>query len=566
MLADHFSKFLSREHRVENHQLDTLFADLSRAVDAGSSCLNLAEYFAHQELDEQHTREALACDKDGSAVSSGAGFSPLVLAEDRLYLRRYYHFESQLAAKLRSFSQQDSTSALDVETALLDKLFPPLDGEVDYQRKAAELAMKSRLTIISGGPGTGKTTTVVKILTLLKSAAAFTSPEQVMILAPTGKAADRLRQSILSGINYIQATGEISSTLLDQLPSETATIHRALGYRPGKLEFRHGANHPLQTQLVIIDEASMVDLPLMKRLLDAIPDNARIIMLGDQHQLSSIQVGTVLADLMAAAEDGSSCVSANCVTLQKSYRTSGPVKACCEAIRDGEANEAWDTVLAGNTNDAGSISHEKVPHQLISKLTPWVKKFWLPVIQDTSLLPAEKLDLIDQFRILTPIHRGPYGVAAVNAAVDRALYQAGINTEREWYAGRSIIIGQNDHQLGLYNGDTGLCLPDPTKPGKFMIVLRSADGVRTIDPARLPKHQTAWALTIHRTQGSEYNNILMIVPPVDDFPMLSRELMYTGLSRAKNHAHLWTSERHFKFAIEQKVNRASGLAPMLQID
>lgn len=549
MLAKHFSDFLSKRHQPASRDFASLIERLSEAVEAGSSCLDLRSHKKHS-LEDWNA--ILATDADSSTVASPGGNSPLILTDEgRLYLQRYYLHEKGIFGKVQQWLSQPVDKVGASTKKLYQQYFP--DSEGDDQALAAMTALQRRFTIISGGPGTGKTTTVLKVLLLLREQGYFSDPSDCLLLAPTGKAADRLRQSILGGISQLEM-------LPIDLPTEAATIHRALGFRPGSIEFRHNADNPLSAKVVVIDESSMVDLPLMHRLLDAISDDARIILLGDKNQLASVQVGTVLSDFMEAAEAGDCLLSKSTITLQKSFRTQGPINAACAHIRDGDADAAWETVLASPKDVTGATVFQALPSRLRNALTPFVETHWLPILKNSELSAAEKIKGIDNFRILTPTHKGPYGIAAINQAVEQILASHGIDTQQVWYPGRSVLVQHNDHSLGIYNGDTGLTGTDAE--GNPSVSFAGAEGTRSFSPARIPEVHTAWALTIHRTQGSEYQHILLVIPPVEDSPILSRELLYTGLSRAKKSATLWCTEQSFKQTVGSTVQRASGLSAM----
>lgn len=549
MLAKHFSDFISKRHQPVSQDFSCLVEQLCEAVEAGSSCLDL---HANKKYSLENWQTILATDTKDSTVSSPGGSSPLILtSEGRLYLQRYYLHEKAIYEKVQQWLSQPVDKVSACTQKLYQQYFPVSEG--DDQARAAMAALQRRFIIISGGPGTGKTTTVLKVLLLLREQGYFSDPNDCLLLAPTGKAADRLRQSILGGISQLEM-------LPIDLPTEAATIHRALGFKPSSIEFRHNANNPLSAKVVVIDESSMVDLPLMHRLLDAISDDARIILLGDKNQLASVQVGTVLSDFMEAAATGSNLLSNSTITLQKSFRTQGPINAACAHIRDGDAESAWQTVLDSPKEVTGATVFQALPSRLRHALTPFVERHWLPLLKNSELSIAEKLKRIDNFRILTPTHKGPYGIAAINQTVELILASHGIDTQQVWYPGRSVLVQHNDHSLGIYNGDTGLTGIDAE--GCPNVSFTGADGTRSFPPARIPEVETAWALTIHRTQGSEYEHILLVIPPVDDSPILSRELLYTGLSRAKQSATLWCTQQSFKQTVASTVQRASGLASM----
>jgi len=563
MLSHPFSQFIAHHHGSNEPAFKKLVRHLCELTESGSSCLDLKD---EDTLSFKEWQKILRRDQPESAVSSPGGNTPLILTDNgQLYLQRYYLHEKKVFEIINRASRQPKTEISETSLQTINSLLG--DPKTNDQAKAAVSALENRLTIISGGPGTGKTTTVVSILELLRESGHYTSPTDCLLLAPTGKAADRLRQSILGGLARLNIDPE-------HFPTETSTIHRALGYRPNSIEFRHHAKNPLHARVVVVDESSMVALPLMARLLDAIPEDASIILLGDKNQLSSVEVGTVLSDLMQASQSKPSNdhpIRDCAVTLHTSYRTMGAINAACEAIRDGQSKKAWKVIQSSSESPEfeGTITQELPPPNLRRALSDFVNQHWLPVLQNASLSPAEKIQQIDQFRILTPTHKGIYGVESINHTIDQILLTHGIQMRDVWYAGRSVIIQKNDYPMGIYNGDIGLTLEDDAENNSTLkVYFKSGEELKSFSPALLPECATAWALTIHRTQGSEYDHILLIIPPKpksnQDSKILSRELLYTGLSRAKQSATIWCSEESLKQTIETTVQRASGLSRMFK--
>jgi len=563
MLSHSFSQFLATQHRPSHPDFQELVKELCELTENGSSCLDLTKQEKHSLAE---WKNILQCDQNGSAVGSPGTHTPLILTpNDKLFLQRYHLHETNVFNAIDHAAQSESGELTAEMRSRVEALFKTING--NDQAAAALSALKNRLTIISGGPGTGKTTTVVDILQLLREFGHFSLPSDCLLLAPTGKAADRLRQSIINGLNDKKRP-------TDDFPTDTATIHRALGWVPGSIEFRHHAGNPLNAKVVVIDETSMVDLPLMARLLDAIPNTAKIILLGDKNQLSSIDVGTVLNDLMDASDQTTHPITQCSVTLRKSWRTTGAINDACAAIRDGHSADAWEIITkSSNTASSadspvpGAIIQQSPPANLHAAITTFVESYWLPVIQNEQLTPLEKIQQIDQFRILTPTHKGLYGVLSINQIVDKILAAHGIPQRDIWYPGRSVIVQSNDYSLGIYNGDIGLTLQDENNPEAIKVCFQSGDDIQQIAPALLPECATAWALTIHRTQGSEYNHILLIIPPNhgdQQSKILSRELLYTGLSRAKQSATLWCTEETLTQTINTTVQRASGLSDMFR--
>jgi exodeoxyribonuclease V alpha subunit len=567
MIATHFARFLSQWHEPRHDDFFRLVESLSVAVENGSSCLDLNNV---EDLTKAQCQGILACDRDGSAVGSPGRSSPLILTpEGRLYLQRYYLHEKKIFDALDARARQDAEP---VPRDLLKRVSEAFGCVEDNDQAAAALcALRQRVTILSGGPGTGKTYTAARILRLLRERGAFDHAADCLLLAPTGKAAERLRQSIESALKGDDDT---------ELPRKTATIHRALGYRHGSIEFLHNVDNPLAARVVIVDETSMVSLPLMARLLDALRPDARLILLGDKNQLASIQVGTVLADLMEIADSGSHPLAKCAVTLRKSHRNQGSIHRACEAIRSGDADKAWQEITGSAADAEGAIVHDLPPDNVEAAIGQFVNRHWLPALRDRSLTPLQKLRAIDRFRILTPTHQGRFGVEAINRIVERFLAANAMSVTGTWFHGRSIIVQRNDYGLNIFNGDTGLALESGN--GKLAVCFagssRSEDGpsvvndqhdrqenetaeecYRQVTPARLPEVKSAWALTIHRTQGSEYDEILLIIPPTRDSKILSRELLYTGLSRARTKATLWCDEAGLRDTVATTVRRASGL-------
>lgn len=518
------------------------------ALEMGSSCCDISQL----DIPLDQALNALACDKPGSVVGSLNSNNPLILNDQHLlYLQRYSLYEAEISTKIKALlNDKTNLPDADLEPQLKD-LFGELAG--NDQAIAAYRAIQYNFSIISGGPGTGKTTTVLNILKLLQQNKVFSYADDVLLIAPTGKAADRLRQSIESGLR----DRGIDST---DFPTKTSTIHRALGYRHSSIEFRHSEDFPLSAKVVIVDETSMVDMTLMAKLLRAIQLGTKVILLGDKHQLASVDVGSVLGDLIAISEIPDSPLHPVVTTLSKSFRTQGAIQKACEAVKGGDAELAWNIVVESNNSETvndGDIHLADLPNHLSTALRSMVKTHWIPHLKNAQLSPEEKLRATDSFRILCPTHAGPYGLEAINAAVESILKSEGIDTSDHWYDGRSVIVQKNDNSMGIFNGDTGLTLRENDET---IVFFNSAEGVRSIVPALLPEVKTAWALTIHRTQGSEYNHILIILPPgSEQHQFTSRELLYTGLSRAKKSATIWTSKDTFQKAVNQQVSRASGM-------
>ncbi len=507
----------------------------SRARAEGNICVTLAEI---AETEGAPSVASLRKKLRASGIVGAPGeFAPLILdTQERLYLRRYWEYEQQLAQAILSRTVTSAAAA---------------KGETDLQQIAATKAVSSAFTVITGGPGTGKTWTVMKILSLLRAQPGG-DKLQVKLAAPTGKAAARLTETIRTVDDKLAAT----------------TIHRLLGYLPGSPYFRHDAGHPLNADVVIVDEASMVDLALMAKLVAAVPPRARLILLGDRDQLASVEAGNVLADICAAAESArpNDPLRGAVVALRRNYRfaEAGGIFRLSTAINSGNADAALAT-LQESAN--GAVQWEPLPKapRLASILLARVNAGFRPFLETDD--PEKALKILQQFRILCAVRHGACGIENLNAAAEEILAESGLLAPRRgWYRGQPIMITQNDYNLALFNGDSGIILPDAEDGGELRAFFLSAEGrLRRFLPSRLPVHETAFAITVHKSQGSEFGRVLLILPESDS-PVLTRELLYTGLTRARDHAEIWASETILRAAIAKRVARTSGLRDALGLD
>ncbi|MFM1770067.1 MAG: hypothetical protein RJA22_2596 [Verrucomicrobiota bacterium] len=539
-------------------------------------------------------------------VGAPGEFKPLVLdAAGRLYLHRYWEHESRLAATLRQMAAETPAGpAPDLrllgdglrryfpanETAAGQPRLPDADPTgPDWQQVAAFAALRRRLCVISGGPGTGKTHTVVVLLALLLEQAGE-RPLRLALAAPTGKAAARLQESI----QRLSQSLAIPETVRARLPAEASTVHRLLGAIPGQADFRHRADNPLALDVLVVDEASMVDLALMARLFDALPPHARVVLVGDKDQLASVEAGAVLGDLCSghrpeysegfaadywAATGQSVPVAAagpapapplrdGIVQLQRNRRfTAGSgLLALSQAVNDGDAKAALQHLRGG-----AGLAAVPVPPAAPAKVKAALRDAVIAGYREaiTARDPAAALAALGKFRILAALRHGPHGVETLNALVTDILEEAGlIQRSGPWFAGRPILITENDHAQRLFNGDMGVALPAPDAGevaggAGFRVHFQGADGtLRDLAPARLPRHETAFALTVHKSQGSEFNRVLLILPGQDS-PVLTRELIYTGITRARDEVTVWLEETVFRGAVGRQVRRASGLRDAL---
>jgi exodeoxyribonuclease V alpha subunit len=592
-LDRHFARFMLRLADGAEPALGLAAALVSRQAGRGHVCLDLAES-AGQPLaavvpeiavtarcpDLAHWLRLL---RESKVVGQQGDFTPLVLDGARLYLHRYWEYEQEVAAGLlhRARSRLAAPQPVRLRTAL-DRLFPDrAEGEMDWQRAAAAVCALRQLCIISGGPGTGKTHTVVRIMALLQELAA---PDALRIglAAPTGKAAGRLQEAI----RLAKSDLDLAPEILAAIPDEAKTIHRLLGVRRGSPAFRHHRANPLSLDILIVDEASMVDLALMAKLLRALPAGARLVLLGDKDQLASVEAGAVLGDLCGGStvsrfsselagqltdlgfrevpvgEQGGAELTDCLVLLAKSYRfhPDSGIGRLARAVNAGAIDEAVASLADAST--ASEVCWRPEAGQESSDLAERIIAGYRPYLQASS--PEAAFAVFDSFRVLTPHRQGKTGTTSLNGWIEQLLNAARLirpDREGSWYAGRPVLITSNNYSLGLYNGDIGLTLPDDS--GRLRVFFPAgAGGFRAVSPARLSGHETAYALTVHKSQGSEFEQVLLLLPEQSS-PVLTRELVYTALTRARSRFELWGGEAVLRTAVAEQTKRSSGLRDLL---
>ena len=500
--------------------------------------------------------------------------SPLVLTQDlqgaRLYLRRAWTAEQAIRQNIAQRLALSCDALPDLQHRL-DDLFPQTQNtEPDRQRLACEVAAQNRITLITGGPGTGKTTTVVKLLSLLVGT---TSRElRIHLAAPTGKAAARLTESISNAL--IQMPVDVQA----RIPTQAQTLHRLL-------HSHSQTNHmpQLATDVVVVDEASMVDLEMMARLLQAVPPTARLILLGDKDQLASVEAGAVMSQLCTGT-----LLRQQTVTLLHSHRFDAKsgigqwARAVNADVADNttvlkalwKAAPDWLTTLPLQQSIEGDATEPDVTRlQLTSASDPKLAvglrygwRHWLSLLEAhrpskaTALTPcsnAQALALLHaftEFCVLCAVREGPLGVTQLNTHVEHAL---GLG-QSTWYSGRPVMVTRNDYALELMNGDIGLCLPGPD--GVLRVAFPAVEGgVRWVMPSRLDNVETVFAMTVHKSQGSEFAHVLLVIP-AQESPVLTRELVYTGLTRAKKRLTLWAPQLGVLWnGCARRVLRSGGL-------
>ncbi len=555
--------------------LEATVARLCQALRAGHSCLPLDALAGQSLLDEASVavfrfpeeaelRQELS---ESSAVSivepidpEPHEFRPVVFDGTRLYLRRYFDQELGIARGIARLALDGAFSVSPELEQRISAYFPASGGRSDRQRDAVARSLRLRASLITGGPGTGKTTTVVKVLALAIERALGAGRElQIGLLAPTGKASERLLRATWSAAERLDLPSEVRA----RLPQESKTIHRALGVIPGvKTRFRHTQQDPLPFDLLVVDEASMIDQALMNRLVDAIRPSAQLLLLGDADQLASVDAGSVLSELALAADTlgDQASFSFGISRLTESYRFSGAseIMDLATGFRLGQ-REKIEGALGGAGGQVARFeaSDLRVPRQS-AEFRRWLEARVRESLQIGSA--EEALAQLERFQVLCALRSGPWGAEGVNEWV-RSLAQGILRTRVEGvnYPGRRVMVVENEPRVGLYNGDVGILWP--TARGVLEAHFPGDTGhKRTFSLAELPAHEDAFAITIHKSQGSEYDEVALVVPPDASSALLTRELLYTGVTRARSRVRLLGSLAVLSEAASRRVERHSGLA------
>ena len=629
-----FARFIAERDPLAEPRLLLMAALASRQLGDGHPCLDL------QALDALAAEHAWPTAWLGhldvtppapSPVLAGAdglpANAPLVWDRHRLYLRRYWQYEGSVAdgivARLR-----DHVAPNDDLHAELQRLFPTAENaSINWPRVACALAVRGAFSVIAGGPGTGKTTTVVRLLGLLQTLhlREQTSPLRMRLAAPTGKAAARLNASIAKQIARLNVAEHVRAAI----PLEVETLHRLLGARPDSRRYAHNRQHPLHVDVLVIDEASMIDLEMMAAVLDALPPHARLILLGDKDQLSSVEAGAVLGDLGRRADQahysdttatwlqhtGGDDVSAfvrddaqpldqHIAMLRDSHRfdAASGIGRLAAAVNAGYAEDvrallgsrssdiAWlasdaaDTPIASIAMNGDADRFDTSP----SGDAPQGFRFYLDRLRQQR--PArdgdyaahqswahDVLDAFNHFQVLCAVRQGAAGTERLNRDIAARLLSAGlIESDRGWYEGRPVMMTRNDYSLGLMNGDVGISLRMPgsdgaprlyvafpmTRGSRFVDAQDDGALVRCVLPSRLGDVETVFAMTVHKSQGSEFEHTALVLPE-DASPILTRELLYTGITRARRWLSLIGTQASIEQALAQRTRRYSGLAERL---
>ncbi|GLQ96519.1 exodeoxyribonuclease V subunit alpha [Dyella mobilis] len=630
-----FARFLAERDAQVEPRLLVMAALASRLLGDGHPCLDLqaldvlgAEYdwpTAWIELARgTPTPSPLLAGPDGLPAPA-----PLVLDRHRLYLRRYWRYECNVARGILTRLHTDETPVEGLRGELQRLFAATPDDAVDWPRVACALAARGAFSVITGGPGTGKTTTVVRLLGLLQTLhlREQSKPLRIRLAAPTGKAAARLNTSIARQIAQL----DVDESVRAAIPMEVETLHRLLGARPDSRHYAYNQRHPLHLDVLVVDEASMIDLEMMAAVLDALPPRARLILLGDKDQLSSVEAGAVLGDLGRRAEqahygastaawlrdtsgddvsafvrDDATPLDQHVAMLRDSHRfdAASGIGRLAAAVNAGDARGvhallasrstdiAWlpdgaaDTPLAVIATEGDADRFASAP----SGDAPRGFRFYLDRLQQLRPLAQadhaiyqhwahQVLDAFNHFQLLCAVRQGPAGTEQLNREIAAKLYASGlIETDRGWYEGRPVMMTHNDYSLGLMNGDVGITLRMPATDGTLRLYAAfpltrgassradeaSEDVVRCVLPSRLGEVETVYAMTVHKSQGSEFEHTALVLPE-EASPILTRELLYTGITRARRWLSLIGTPASLEQALAQRTRRYSGLAERLDL-
>ena len=487
--------------------------------------------------------------------------TPLILDGSLLYLDRYWDYQARLIEAIR---QRLKAVSLPVDNAKLEESLDRLFSSAgpDDQRDAARTALNQHITFVIGGPGTGKTTTVKRILALLLEQTPKPEALKIALMAPTGKAAARLRDSIIEGLEHLP----ISETIRAAMPHQASTIHRSLGPRPRQpTRFRHDPDNPLNLDVVVVDEASMVDLALMVKLLEALSPSCKVILLGDANQLQSVEAGAVLGDICRAQMPELVC------ELSTTYRfgSDSGIGSLSRSIQRGAKAQSL-AYLQGKTREGGidgayedlqwietdaradSGWEAQLESLVVSALRPCIEASHQGAF-------ADALKRLDDLRILCAHRRGRRGVSGINSVIERWLRRRGlIAAQGEYYVGRPLMIQRNDHLLGLYNGDVGVVVRVNSEEALVAFSAANEEGYRVIPVSRIPAHETVFAMTIHKSQGSQLSHAVVMLPERGS-RLLTRELLYTAVTRARRRVTLVGSADVLEQALVESLPRTSGI-------
>jgi exodeoxyribonuclease V alpha subunit len=587
-------KFLSAGESDNKKVLHLTAALLSRQVRDGHVCMNLREFAGRVLQTCSDQKDSILCPelsiwlealKNANCVGCPGDFKPMILDDNhRLYFQRYWQYEQDVAEFINRTMLVQPEVATKNKT-LKEKLqfyFPDMSPEkIFWPSVAAAAALMRKFLVITGSPGTGKTTTITKIMAFMLDVK--NKPLRIALCAPTGKAAARLEESVKKTKTILPCP----ETVKNQIPEEAMTLHRLLGSIRHSPYFHYNGENILPYDLVVVDEASMVDLPMMAKLMTALNPNAQLILLGDKDQLASVDTGAVLGSicfpdplnifsrefeerltaicvLKTTASNVAPGVQDSIIELKHNYRFSkeSGIGLLSQAIKRGDSQSALQLIDAAESSDIHFSEIFGPENILVSLREKVIKPYreYLQIVISSSMHTEDIFDLFETFRVLCALRIGMWGSQRMNVLIEKLLSEAGlIDLTVPYYEGRPIMIVQNDYRLHLFNGDVGIVLKDTADKNKLKVLFRNEkQGFRKIAPERLPRHETVWAMTVHKSQGSEFNKVILILSDNDN-PVLTRELLYTGITRARFYADISANRDVLTKTISKQILRQSGL-------
>lgn len=580
----YFAKVLLEQENAPKYMALFFIMYLSMQTRKGNICIDLAndygliEYINSWNLNPDDFKSEIT---SLNAVGNGSSGSPIVIESNLGYLNRFYNYELfffNWLSKKSGITLVDESNLKKLKNDILPKYFSleTDENDIDWQKFAALSASLFNFCAVSGGPGTGKTTTIVKIIAILTELK-FPEILDIKICAPTGKAASRLMEALNNVISQIK----LDDSVINAIPKKAYTIHRLLGFNPVSSKFIHNKSNRLKADILIVDEASMIDMRLMALLSESLEDNCRLILLGDRFQLASVAPGAVFGDICKRGQQihysksyknildkffNTNSISnyftetdfsfSDCITeLKKSYRFSDDsgIKKISDSIKDQNYN-LFNKILDFEKTE---VQFLKITNfgEVKSVLEEYAQKYYLNLL--TCKDPLQNFQEFSKFMILSPLREGRFGVKNINEIIEKKLFDIKkYRHNKEWYNGRPVMIQKNDYKNELFNGDTGICMEDDSSLKVFFPL--SSKQYRKIHPVRLNDYETVFAMTVHKSQGSEFDNILLILP--DDYSeILTKELLYTAVTRAKKKVIICGSKNILKFCINNSVSRSSGL-------
>lgn len=522
--------------------------------------------------------------EQNNLISDGTTLSPLVLDDQRLYFQRLWHNEQIVAHYLKQATQDqliNNQAAIDPNQtqSILDRLFPA-SSEFDLQKEAVRKALTNQLTIISGGPGTGKTTTVAKILTGLLLA----QPDKTLSIGaatPTGKASARLTESLSKAVIQLKS---IPEPIKNQLSLNALTLHKLLGAKPNSNQFKYNADNPLPFDIILIDEASMIDLSMMAQLILALKPSTKLILLGDKDQLASVEAGAIFNDMCSIDRDSteSHLLQNSLCFLTKSYRfdehsgikkwatlvNQGDVKGTMTLFKTPHSDIFWTDGFKQSNQEESLPLFKQDYADLIAELTQGYLPYF-EVVHNPKSTEKEIIQTFDCYRVLVALNTSDFGMKTLNRKIEQRLLDEKLLTESEsqikdnqYYVGQPIMMTKNNPLLNLFNGDIGILFKDKQNHSFYASFLKPDGEVKQVPISLLSDYETAFAMTIHKSQGSEFDQVAIVLPN-HHLPLLTRSLLYTAITRAKKKVRLYSSQSVLKQTILTQQQRQSGLAALL---